>query len=180
MARPKTIESDAPEATLALGRALGAALRPGDMLALTGDLGAGKTWLVKGVAEGLGIPAREVTSPTFVLMHVYEGRIPLAHFDAYRLSGGEEMLDFGAEEAFYGQGASAVEWAERVEDVLPEDRLEVCMSVVGQHSRRLEFRPTGPRAAELLKALTQSRAACGASGPRGTGPRPARSETQEP
>lgn len=147
------IESGSPDETLALGRALGAALQAGDAVGLYGDLGAGKTWFVKGMAEGLGVPAREVTSPTFVLMHVYEGRIPLSHFDAYRLSGGEEMVDFGAEEAFYGEGASVVEWADRVEEVLPEDRLEIRLSVRGETHRRLDLRPTGPRSAALLKAL---------------------------
>lgn len=150
MPKCREIVSESPEQTLAIGQALGRALRPGDVVALYGELGAGKTWLTKGIAEGLGVPSREVTSPTFVLMHIYEGRIPLAHFDAYRLEGAEEMIDLGAEETFYGEGASVIEWAERVEGALPEDRLEIRMTVQGEAERRLAVTACGERAGELL------------------------------
>ena len=146
--------SHSPEETLSFGDSLGKALRPGDVLALIGDLGAGKTWLTKGIARGLGVPIEQVTSPTFVLMHVYEGRLRLAHFDAYRLRGGRDMIDLGAEEMFFGQGASVVEWADRVADALPADRLVIEMEVGGETERRMRLSATGARSGELLDSLS--------------------------
>ena len=146
----KAITTYSPEETLALGARLGQAARSGDVIALYGDLGAGKTALTKGIATGLGGDPRAVTSPTFVLMIRHEARLPLYHFDAYRLARCSDMLDIGAEEAFYGDGVSVVEWADRVEESLPEDRLEIHLSVTGETSRRMRFHPTGPQSAELL------------------------------
>ncbi|HRU07004.1 MAG TPA: tRNA (adenosine(37)-N6)-threonylcarbamoyltransferase complex ATPase subunit type 1 TsaE, partial [Candidatus Brocadiia bacterium] len=148
-----TLLSESPERTLALGEALGRALQGGDVVALRGDLGAGKTWLTKGIAAGVGVAAEEVTSPTFVLMHIYEGRVRVAHFDAYRLRSAGEMLDLGAEEAFFGAGAAVVEWADRVEGALPEDRLDIEMSVAGERSRQIVARARGARGRRLLAAL---------------------------
>lgn len=153
MPKPREMLSESPEQTLAIGRAIGRALRSGDIVALFGDLGAGKTWLTKGIAEGLGVPSREVTSPTFVLMHIYDGRVPLAHFDAYRLEGADEMVALGAEEMFYGEGASVIEWADRVEEALPEDRLEIRLAVAGEAKRRLVFDSTGEQSELLLNRI---------------------------
>ena len=150
------IMSRSPEQTLAMGEALGRALRPGDVVALIGELGAGKTWLTKGMAQGLGVAPDEVTSPTFVLMHLYEGRLRLAHFDAYRLRGSGEMLDLGAEEMFYGDGASVVEWADRVQDALPPDRLDIVLEVAGETSRRMSLAAQGAGAQELLDTFRRS------------------------
>ena len=150
------MESRSPEETLALGEALGRALAEGDVIALTGDLGAGKTWLTKGIAQGIGVAPDEVTSPTFVLMRVHEGRVRLAHFDAYRLRSGADLLDVGAEEMFYAAAASVVEWADRAEDALPEDRLDVRIEVSGETERRFEMVARGPRSERLLKAFTRS------------------------
>jgi len=148
------LSSRSPQETLAFGETLGRALQPGDVIALKGDLGAGKTLLTKGIARGLGIAPDQVTSPTFVLMHVHQGRMPLAHFDAYRLHGGTELLDLGAEEAFFGPGASVVEWADRVCDALPQERLEILLEVTGDSDRRLTLEAKGPRAAALIGCLT--------------------------
>ncbi len=145
--------SRSPDETLAFGEALGRLLRPGDVVALRGELGAGKTLLTKGIARGIGADPAEVTSPTFVLMHVYEGRIRLAHFDAYRLRGAAEMIDLGAEEAFYEGGASVVEWADRVEEALPPERLDVSIEVVGETQRRMALRARGERAGEIVKGI---------------------------
>ena len=105
------------------GLELAAYLRPGDVLALEGDLGTGKTTLTQYIAEGLGI-AEHISSPTFNIVKEHRsGRIPLFHFDAYRLGSGDELLDIGAEDYFYGDGISVVEWSDIVEDVLPEEAL---------------------------------------------------------
>jgi tRNA threonylcarbamoyladenosine biosynthesis protein TsaE len=107
------------EDTIKLGEIIGKTLTPGSIIALRGDLGAGKTVLVKGIARGLGIEDEPV-SPTFVIMSAYEGAIPLYHFDLYRISGADELMGIGADEFLFGEGVSAVEWAERVDEILPE------------------------------------------------------------
>lgn len=113
-------ETHSPEETEALAARLAPALRPGTVVAYTGDLGAGKTAFTRGLARGLGISAR-VTSPTFTIVNEYEGgRLPLFHFDLYRLSCGDELYDIGWEDYLSRGGVSAVEWSERAED-LAED-----------------------------------------------------------
>ena len=107
------------EETIKLGEIIGKSLEPGSIIALRGGLGAGKTVLVKGIARGLGIEDEPV-SPTFVIMNAYEGRIPLYHFDLYRISGADELLGIGSDEFLFGEGVSAVEWAERVREIFPE------------------------------------------------------------
>jgi len=153
---PHVIETHSPEETLDLGRRIGRAARPGDVLALVGDLGTGKTVLAKGVAEGLGAAsAREVVSPTFVLCREYlDGRIPLYHFDAYRLRGAADLEGIGAAEVFGGDGLSLVEWADRAPQALPADRLEVRLEIAGPQSRKLTFAARGPKAAQWLNDLS--------------------------
>ena len=138
-------------ATTALGRRLGGLLFPGAVVALVGPLGAGKTHLVRAVAEGLGIAdSRVVSSPTFVLIQEYDARLPVYHFDAYRLRGPGEFFDLGAHEYFEGNGVCLVEWADRVEACLPAEHLRVVIEVTGETSRRLTFLARGERYAELL------------------------------
>src|SRR5690242_20720668 len=135
-----------PEATTSLGRGLAPLLFPGTVLALVGPLGAGKTHLVRAVAEGLGIAdSRVVSSPTFVLIQEYEARLPVYHFDAYRLRGVGEFLDLGAHEYFEGNGVCLIEWADRVEAALPAEQLRVVLEVTGETSRRLTFEARGER-----------------------------------
>ena len=111
--------------TEALGRALVQRLQPGAVVAFTGDLGAGKTAFVRGMAQGLGIPQR-VTSPTFTIVNEYEGgRLPLFHFDMYRLNSADDLFDIGWEDYLSRGGVCAVEWSENVMDALPEDTLWV-------------------------------------------------------
>ena len=113
------------EQTEALGFRLGQLIQPGAVIAYTGDLGAGKTAFTRGLARGLGIPDR-VTSPTFTIVNEYEGgRLPLFHFDMYRLGSSDELSDIGWEDYLARGGVCAVEWSERVEDALPEDALWV-------------------------------------------------------
>ena len=103
------------EETMRFGKKLGMLLSPGDVVALVGELGAGKTTLVKGIVQGLGVTDRRaVKSPTFSLVHTYEGRMPVYHFDAYRLEDTQEMLDIGSDEMISGDGVAIVEWADKV------------------------------------------------------------------
>lgn len=121
--------------TEAFGRALGAGLRPGTVVALNGPLGAGKTRLVRAIVAGLGGDPDVVSSPTFVLIHEYEARCPVYHFDTYRLGNVEEFVELGVQELFEGEGVCLVEWAERVEEALPEERLTVRIEITGEESR---------------------------------------------
>ena len=140
--------------TEAFGRRLGRVLFPGAVVALIGPLGAGKTHLVRAVAEGLEIPdPRVVNSPTFVLIQEYDARLPIYHFDAYRLPGEAAFDDLGAHEYFHGDGVCLVEWADRVPGSLPVERLEVVIAITGETARRLELTAHGPRYEELLRRL---------------------------
>lgn len=121
-----------------LGRALADVLPPGTVVGLIGTLGAGKTRLVQAVATGLGVPAGGVTSPTFVLVNEYRGgRLPIYHFDTYRLKDDDEFLELGPEEYFDSDGITFVEWADRVEHLLPQDWLEIELEVTGDTERRV-------------------------------------------
>src|SRR5207249_9263871 len=131
-------------ATEAFGRRLGGLLFPGAVVALVGPLGAGKTHLARAIAAGLGVPdPRVVTSPTFVLIQEYAGRLPVYHFDAYRLRGEGEFFDLGAHEYFDGGGVCLVEWADRVRGCLPPEHLRVELTVTGETSRRATVTATG-------------------------------------
>lgn len=116
----KEIESFKPEDTYNLGRKLGEEAKPGDVFTLIGDLGVGKTVFTKGLAKGLGI-SEPVSSPTFTILQVYEeGRLPFYHFDVYRIGDISEMDEIGYEDCFYGDGVCLIEWADLIEDILPE------------------------------------------------------------
>ena len=126
--RPRTVKLDSEKDTRSLGLEIADALEPGDVVALTGDLGTGKTALTKYIAEGLGVK-EEISSPTFTIIKEYKsGRLPLYHFDVYRLGSGNELLDTGAEELLDGDGACVIEWADIVADVLPADSLIVSLN----------------------------------------------------
>lgn len=148
-----TLTLDIPDltATEALGRRLGALLFPGAVVALVGPMGAGKTHLTRAVAEGLDVrnPAA-VNSPTFVLIQEYAARLPIYHFDAYRLSGAREFAELGADEYLRGDGVCLVEWADKVEVTLPAEHLRVEIEVVDSDCRRFHFRATGERYESLL------------------------------
>lgn len=123
--RETIYETFSPEETHALGRQIGKNALPGQIYTLVGDLGVGKTVFTQGIAEGLGIK-EPVSSPTFTIVQVYEGgRMPFYHFDVYRIGDIEEMDEIGYEDYFYGEGLSMVEWANLIEDILPENRFEV-------------------------------------------------------
>ncbi len=146
---------DAPDlaATTALGRRLAALLAPGAVVALTGPLGAGKTHFVRAVVEGLGGDGRRVSSPTFALIHEYPARRPVYHFDTYRLPDEAAFADLGVQEYFTGDGVCLVEWADRVEGVLPAEHLRVSIEPTGATARRFTFEGRGDRAAAVVQAL---------------------------
>jgi tRNA threonylcarbamoyladenosine biosynthesis protein TsaE len=135
--------------TRRIGRLLGEILEPGDVLFLTGPLGAGKTTLTQGIARGLGISA-EVMSPTFVLMRELKGRLALYHIDLYRLDDLSEIADLGLDDYFYGDGVTVVEWADRAEALLPEERLAIVIDYQGEQSRSLKLSARGERYLDLL------------------------------
>ncbi|HEY3395192.1 MAG TPA: tRNA (adenosine(37)-N6)-threonylcarbamoyltransferase complex ATPase subunit type 1 TsaE [Lacipirellulaceae bacterium] len=145
--------------TQRLGQALAEVLPPGTVVALVGTLGAGKTRLVQAVATALGVPPGSVTSPTFVLVNEYgSGRVPIYHFDTYRLKDEHEFLDLGPNEYFESNGLVFIEWADRVADFLPDERIEIEIEVAGEIKRRISVRGTSPRMEDLVNRLT---AACG-------------------
>lgn len=137
---PIRVETVSAEATLELGRAVGALLGPGEVVALFGELGAGKTTFIKGCALGLGVPdARVVTSPTFTLMNIYHGRCPVYHFDLYRVHSPGELTELGHADFFGGEGVSLVEWAERAGSLLPACAVHVVCITLGPDRRRIEI-----------------------------------------
>ncbi len=143
-----TLES--PQATFEVGRRIGRAAAAGDVVALSGELGAGKTLLAKGVAEGLGTPGL-VTSPTFVIMSLHAGgRLPLVHADLYRLSGADELIELGLEEQLVGSLA-VIEWADRFPSVLPPDHLVVDLTWLSSDVRSLAAYGHGTASTRLLE-----------------------------
>jgi tRNA threonylcarbamoyladenosine biosynthesis protein TsaE len=135
-------------ATERLGAALADVLPAGSVVALVGPLGAGKTRLVQAVAAAVGVPRVAVTSPTFVLVNEYrQGRLPVFHFDTYRLKDDDEFLELGPDEYFESDGLSFVEWADRVADLLPADRLEIALEVTGETARRATITSSSQTAA---------------------------------
>jgi tRNA threonylcarbamoyladenosine biosynthesis protein TsaE len=142
-----------PEETRALGARLGTLLRAGDFVALIGELGAGKTLLVRGAAEGAGAKGA-ASSPTFALVNVYRGGpVVLQHLDLYRLSGRAELFALGFDDLIAEPAATLCEWAERAGSALPPDRLEIRLETTGPQERRATFVAHGPRGRELREAL---------------------------
>jgi len=133
--------SNSVKETMGFGEKLAKRLKKGDFVALVGDLGSGKTVFTKGIARGLGVKnARYVNSPTFVIIKEYKGKLPLYHFDLYRLDH-PGMLDAeNFEEYFYGEGVSVVEWADKIKGLLPKKRWEIRMSVVGEDKRKINIK----------------------------------------
>jgi tRNA threonylcarbamoyladenosine biosynthesis protein TsaE len=146
---------DAPDlaATEELGRRLAGLLFPGAVVALIGPLGAGKTHFVRAVVEGLGGDGRRVSSPTFALIHEYPARLPVYHFDTYRLPTEAAFADLGVGEYFDGDGVCLVEWADRVEHVLPAEHLRVTVEVTGETTRRFTVEGKGERHDRLAMEL---------------------------
>lgn len=128
MVQECVISSSSEEETINIGKELGKLLTPGTIIGLNGELGAGKTVFVKGIARGLNTQ-EEPNSPTFVIMNKYEGRIPLYHFDLYRISSAEELEGIGYEDYFYGDGVTVVEWSDRVREIFPDKTIRVEITI---------------------------------------------------
>lgn len=134
--REYRFESSSPEDTQRIGEALGARLGPGDVVACVGELGAGKTCFLQGLVRGLGV-AEPATSPTFVLINHYQGRLPVHHLDAYRTESLTEILDLGVEELFWGNGVTVIEWAEKLLALLPAHTIVVRIAGLGEEPREI-------------------------------------------
>lgn len=132
-------ETNSAAETRALGEELSSNLRPGDVVVLEGELGAGKSELARGIARGLGV-RETVTSPSFTILNVYEsGRYPLYHFDWYRLESADELYELGMDEYLGGDGIAVVEWAERCPEAVPENTIRITLDVTGEESRRIQI-----------------------------------------
>lgn len=141
--------------TREFGHRLGRLLEPGDLVGLVGPLGSGKTCLAQGIIKGLGVEG-PIPSPTFTLIHQYRGRLPVYHFDLYRLENPQELEELGAEEYFYGDGVTIIEWAERAGNYLPPSYLRLELQrVPGREDnvRRLTLSPVGQGYLHLVKGL---------------------------
>ncbi|MEX2671380.1 MAG: tRNA (adenosine(37)-N6)-threonylcarbamoyltransferase complex ATPase subunit type 1 TsaE [Phycisphaeraceae bacterium] len=146
------LESRSDLRTLRLGQALAKLLEPGDVVAMTGSLGAGKTQLVRGIAVGLDVSENLVSSPTFVLMNEYPGRLPVVHIDAYRLADMEELDTIGWSPELLEEAVTLVEWADRIEAELPRDYLKIDLEHIAENTRELHFTGHGRWAQRLGEA----------------------------
>ncbi len=151
------LTSDSEAATAALAQSLAPLLQAGDVLALTGDLGAGKTTFTRSLVTALGVPATQITSPTFVLIHEYAGQTPrgepvtIQHCDVYRLTAPQQFLDLGVEDWLGQEGIALIEWADRVAPVLPASRLDIALAHTGLTQRTLTLSAVTGRGLELLQ-----------------------------
>lgn len=130
-------DSKSVEETIALGNEFAKKLVPGDVVCLEGDLGAGKTHFVKGMASFFGIDQDKVSSPTFTLINEYPSEIPLYHFDCYRLKNEQEALEIGIEEYLYGDGVSVIEWPSKIKSIIPEDSIQIEIKHIGKSKRSI-------------------------------------------
>ena len=138
------IISGSPERTFEIGEVIGRSLKKGDILALSGELGSGKTCFTQGLAKGLDVPAQyNVTSPTFTLLNEYPGRLKLSHLDVYRLSGAQDIEEIGYEDYFFGPGVIVIEWAEKIEQLIPDYGIWVFFRHVDENTREIVI--AGPK-----------------------------------
>jgi len=136
----KDFTTTSPDETIAKGKEFVTSLEAGDIVCLQGDLGAGKTHFVKGMAEGLGIDSNDVSSPTFTLINEYGGDKLLYHFDCYRMESPREALEIGAEEYFYGDGVTVIEWPERIESLIPPEAIWISIEAPDKNTRKFVIR----------------------------------------
>lgn len=148
-----SVTTRSAEETVALGRFLGSKAKPGWVIGLSGDLGAGKTTFTRGLAEGAGADPAAVTSPTFTFLHVYAGRIPVYHLDLYRLETEAQVRDLGVDEYVGGDGVAVVEWFENVPELLPPSRIEAKLTVLTGDERTIVVRGIGQEWDALLEEL---------------------------
>ena len=151
-------QTKSPSETIQIGKDIGNLLRPGDVVALVGELGTGKTQLIKGLAKGLEIekPAY-ISSPSFTLIHEYPGRVPFYHVDLYRLKTEKEAEELGLEEYFEGRGVVAIEWADRIPTLLPKEILWIHIHYIGKRGRSIEILGKGDRYLKIVEELKGSK-----------------------
>ena len=152
-----TLITTSPEETIRLGQRLGALLETGDVVALTGTLGSGKTCFTKGLALGLGVhPDTVITSASFALVNEYQGRCRFFHMDLYRLTGPMEFVSAGLEEFLFDGGVAAVEWADRVPEALPQQRIDVEFAIIDDHRRQITLSGHEQEAVEIIERIRES------------------------
>jgi tRNA threonylcarbamoyladenosine biosynthesis protein TsaE len=149
------ITSRSPEQTRALAEALGRRLRPGDVVTLSGELGAGKTVFAQGLGAGLEVD-EPVSSPTFALVHEHRGRLPVWHLDVYRVRNADELIDLSWQDLLAGGGVVVVEWPERIAATLPDERLDVKLTYRDPETREIELIPCGERMRQLVASLRRA------------------------
>ncbi len=154
MAQTRELISKSVEDTQRFGEELGKLLRPGDVVGLIGELGAGKTTMIQGLAAGLGIDPALVKSPTFVLQREYPGRVPLIHIDGYRLEGQDSVIWLDLDLIFTRKHVTVIEWANRFEGSLPDDYVELRLEHLKASQRRISALAHGPRSQEIVAALS--------------------------
>lgn len=148
------IISKNPEETFLIGKIVGENLDGGDVVALIGELGTGKTCFTQGVARGIGIPeSYKITSPTFTIMNEYMGALILYHFDLYRLHGREDMDDIGYDEYFFGKGVSVIEWADKIKNILPDESLFISFTYIDEDVRDIIITGKKNKVTQVLDAL---------------------------
>ena len=142
--------------TIRIGKSIGSHLLPGDVVALVGELGAGKTQFIKGMATGIGVgKPTYISSPSFTLINEYPGRIPFYHIDLFRLEREKEAEELGLEDYFQGKGIAAIEWADKIPSFLPKEILLIHIAYTGIHTRSLEIIGKGKRYQDLVKELSE-------------------------
>jgi len=149
-----TIITKSPEETKNLGKEISKIIKPGDLLAFYGELGAGKTCFIQGISLGLEVKDY-VTSPSFTIINEYQGKIPIYHFDLFRFDNAEEILELGYEEYFYGEGLIVIEWAEKIERFLPKEHLKIDIKFKDCYERTISFISQGDRFDKFLKELSK-------------------------
>jgi tRNA threonylcarbamoyladenosine biosynthesis protein TsaE len=146
------IHTKSTSETIQLGKLIGSLLQPGDVVALFGELGTGKTHFIKGLAAGLGVGKSDpVSSPSFTLIHEHTGRMRFYHVDLFRLRGEEEAEDLGLDEYLHPGGVTAIEWADKIPSLLPKEALRIYLHYVGKQERSIEIVPQGDKYLSLLK-----------------------------
>jgi len=148
--------TEGAEETVKAGARFASTLEAGDIVGLCGELGTGKTCFTKGMAQGLGVPARYlVTSPSFVVMNEYPGRVPLYHFDVYRLTGAADLIAMGYEDYFYGRGVTVIEWADKIRELIPPHAFMVFLSYVDVDRREVEISGSDARIQHIGKVMRE-------------------------
>ena len=149
------LQTKSTSETIRIGKEIGGFLLAGDVVALAGELGTGKTQFIKGLAEGVGVgKSTYISSPSFTLINEYPGRVPFYHIDMFRLSSEKEAEGLGLEEYFQGNGITAIEWADKIPSLLPEELLWVHLRYTGKNTRSIEMIPKGKRYEGLMRKIS--------------------------